>query len=200
MTAYSNVATDKQSNFIISLARYTSSKDIWACPSVTLRPGVPGKNGYWVSGDYPLDTTQYKNVGYGFNEVMVSIGGDPTMRRKGPAALKDLRNPAGIAIIGDGNSMYASYQTWVRNGQFIENGTISPTNVPAPGELYWSWSSPNQTSANPWAYGQTRHMGGSTFVYADGHAAYSKPSVLNPTYNDSGNAYKYGYYPKAALY
>ena len=187
LTGYRNVAAEKQQSFIVCLEPYIKSKDVWACPSANLKTTmgayVRGRT-YWVHPDYPIDLNQYKNVGYGFNEVLLGWGGDVSQVRKAPAIITKVKSPANVGIFGDCDFTY-SYAVWVNNGKFAGGvGGYDGT-----GELHWIWCDPKQTT---WTYGWTRHMGGNNYVFLDGHASYAKPAKLNPS---GGQAYEYGYYP-----
>lgn len=185
------LATHKQDSFILCLAKYVRSPEVFACPSANLKPATSGSaaTGQWLTTpDYPVDPKVYKNVGYGYNELIIGWGGRAGGGSSGganhPAKLKDLRNPAGIGIFSDADFPW-SYGVWVHN-----NGYAGVVNDGLPGEIYWVWSDPNQKA---WSYGKTRHMGGNNFTFGDGHAAYCKPAKLSPS---GPNAYEYGYYPK----
>ena len=193
---YGSAAPPPTKAWVVCLEPYAKSADIFRCPSFADRNNATTPSGYTLDGLYPIDKAKFPSIGYGFNEVMLGWGGSIEGSRNRPASIRDLKAPANIATISDSPFMWGSYMIRVVNGQFVDN-----TTGVKPGELFWVWSSPNQTGpvASQWRYGKERHIGGNIFVYADGHAAYSKPTVLNPTFNSSSNAYKYGYYPKAPL-
>ena len=185
------VANNKQASFIICLAKYTKSPDVFACPSIDLKPTINGsfaKHQWSTTADYPVDPSIYKSVGYGYNELIIGWGGRPAGGALAgghrPASLRDFRNPAGIGVFSDADFPW-SYGVWVKNGGYA--GTLSSG---VPGEIYYVWCDPNKT---PWRYGFTRHMGGNNFSFADGHSAYCKPTKLTPS---GGQDYEYGYYPK----
>jgi prepilin-type N-terminal cleavage/methylation domain-containing protein/prepilin-type processing-associated H-X9-DG protein len=188
VTDYPNAARDKQASFIVCLAQYTKSPDVFACPSANLKPGTTSAKGIWLTTpDYPVDPKVFRNVGYGYNECIIGWGGKQgggaTGGAKHPASLRDLRQPAGTGIFSDSDFPW-SYAVWVKNGGYA--GTLTSGK---PGEIYMVWCDPKQSA---WLYGKIRHQGGNNFVFADGHAAYSRPTKLNPP---GGQAFEYGYYP-----
>jgi prepilin-type processing-associated H-X9-DG protein len=194
-TDYPNAARDIQKNYIVCLEPYLKSPDVWACPSaklITSSTYVVHKT-YYIHPDYPIDMKKYKNVGYAMNEPMIGWGGrtqTPGAGHGSPAQMSKMRAPAEIGIFGDGEFAY-SYGIWVNNGGFA--GDVG-SYVSGKGDVYWPWSKPSSTQ---WYYGLTRHMEGNNFSFADGHAAYCKPTKCNPS---GGEDYQYGYYPKVRVY
>lgn len=193
-TDYPNAAKDKQANFIVCLEPYVKSTEVWACPSINLKPSTtytPHRT-YYVHPDYPIDLTKYKNIGYGYNECAIGWGGrtqTPGSGKGSPASISKMKSPSEIGIFGDGEFPY-SYGIWIKNGGYA--GAIG--SYDGTGYVYWPWSKPTSTS---WYYGLVRHMGGNNFAFVDGHAAYCKPAKGNPS---GGQDYEYGYYPKVRVY
>ncbi|HEY3413724.1 MAG TPA: prepilin-type N-terminal cleavage/methylation domain-containing protein [Armatimonadota bacterium] len=168
---------------------YAKSADIFRCPSHAGTPvkawkidsehffttGYPANNGA-IPANPDVNTWYTREVpaiGYAFNEVQ--IGGYLDNKRH---TLKQLKDPASIAMFGDGIYWYS--------------GANAPSVLPSgdpPGTKYWDWGEPG---VSDW-WGRPQHLGGCEFVYADGHAGWAKPVKL------TNSGYFYGYYPKARL-
>lgn len=166
---------------------YAKSAEIFKCPSHAGTPNTTGKldGEHFFTTKYAPNTgpipanpdvnTWYTRevpaIGYAFNEIL--IGGIDGKRH----TLKDAKNPSEIAMFGDGIYWYSMWN--------------SPTPLPAgvsAGTYFWDWGQPGQYDY----WGKVQHMGGNEFVYADGHAGWSRPV-------QSGTGQWYGYYPKARL-
>lgn len=164
---------------------YTKSAEVFSCPSHKGKPSpyngkvVPGQfylTGYNINNNpvpaVPDVSTWYTrevpDLGFAFNEIM--IGGIDGKRH----VAGDMKIPAEIALFGDGIYLYSMWYP-LKEGSKVT--------------YYWNWGKPGVSDY----WGKPMHMGGNNFVYADGHAAYSKPVRKEI---DSTN---YGYYPKARL-
>jgi prepilin-type N-terminal cleavage/methylation domain-containing protein/prepilin-type processing-associated H-X9-DG protein len=164
---------------------YAKSAEIFRCPS------RKGKLAYYVGGATKRDemlmtgwtinngvvpatpdkrtvyTREIPGIGYAFNEMVIG-GLEPKARKTA-----QLRNPAETALFGDGRYLYSYRVQATENGKpvfYWYNGRKVGTND------YWGWA---------------EHQNGNNFIYADGHAAWSQPTV--PRNSD------YGWYPKAKL-
>jgi prepilin-type N-terminal cleavage/methylation domain-containing protein/prepilin-type processing-associated H-X9-DG protein len=182
------------------LLPYAKSAAIFACPSHVQRPtqNYPGyvKAGDFYTGNYSVVSTaipaaplvnvvytrEIPDIGYATNECVLG-GLDLKTVTYSPKKLSAIKEPASIAIFGDGPYIYSYYYT--------------PAGQPA-GQTpmsYWDYRNPGTNAKQPVDYyGHPEHLGGCTFTYADGHSAYSKPTIVG------GAVEAYGYYSKARVY
>jgi prepilin-type N-terminal cleavage/methylation domain-containing protein/prepilin-type processing-associated H-X9-DG protein len=164
---------------------YTKNAQIFQCPSHKGKPTsysgrISSEEFYYTgwnlfAGAIPANpdvntwyTKEVPYLGYAFNEI--AIGGIDGKRH----TLKDLKDVSSIALFGDGIYLYSMWYPLVENGRTY---------------YYWNWGKPGVQDY----WGKPQHMGANTFVYADGHAASSKP--VKREISDS----QYGYYPKCRL-
>lgn len=186
------------------LMPYAKSAAIFGCPSRVQKPtaAYPGyvKSGDFYTGTYTVSnaaipanpdrntvyTQEIPSIGYAANEFLIG-GFDPeppagTSGIYSPKTLRSVKEAAEIAMFGDGPYIYS----------FL----YAPTGQPAgqPKKYYWDLRHPGPDLGRPQDYyGHPQHMGGCNFTYADGHSAFSKPTVVG------GAAEAYGYYPKARV-
>jgi prepilin-type N-terminal cleavage/methylation domain-containing protein/prepilin-type processing-associated H-X9-DG protein len=164
---------------------YAKSAEIFRCPSRKGTPayykGGPSKRDEmlmtgWTINTGPVPATPDKRtlytreipaLGYAFNEMV--IGGLSPKTRK----TTQLKTASEVALFGDGRYLYSYYVAGTENGKTV----------------YW-WYNGRKIGSNDY-WGWAEHQEGNNFVYADGHAAWSTPTV--PKNSD------YGWYPKAKL-
>jgi prepilin-type N-terminal cleavage/methylation domain-containing protein/prepilin-type processing-associated H-X9-DG protein len=172
------------------LMPYAKTADIFKCPSHAGKPNTTGKNnpemmfytGWSVSnGPVPATpardtwyTQEIPGIGYAFNEFVIGIRDvqPPHNYIKHPRRRDEIKSPADVGIFGDGTYLYCLWNPVQEAGQTV-----------------WYWYR-GKKGADDY-YGWPQHNGGNNFVFADGHAAYDKP-----TGGDTGP----GYYPKVRVW
>ncbi len=156
----------------LQLYPYIKSKQVFLCPN----DDEPG---------YTVGTTQYKRpfaMSYGINESMAFFGSTdgagfgPTYLAA--ATLADVRFPSSTYYIGDTHSRQSP--TWGQGSQTVtSSSTFNRLRFPKPcgaqtnpvdgtgGVLALAANAPNPDAC-------TRHNGGNTMIFTDGHAKWMK--------------------------
>lgn len=149
---------------------YTKNAKIWQCPDLS--------QGYWAFNEptlsstfpkckspYVASTSDYK-LGYGVN-ALIFLGYLRTAvqpdgaKIPAPYSTTEIDNVAQVGVFGESygqDSTFTGYCTDKGNGY----------------RRYWLNSNPE----GGYYYGWSRHSEGSNHTFADGHAKYSKPSLV----------------------
>ncbi len=154
---------------------YIKSTAVFNCPD-------SGSEDSFAAASYP--TPNY-HVAYALNEFIFNEDGS----HGGPEALASLNAPAQIAMAGDGRWQY----TW----HFCSKDSSGVYHS------YW-----DQSQGSDWGYGDLsgpasnttptpHHQGGTNFLFADGHAKYSKLAI--GTNEQNYTDLYYGHYPGAEI-
>jgi prepilin-type N-terminal cleavage/methylation domain-containing protein/prepilin-type processing-associated H-X9-DG protein len=143
----------------VQLNKYTKNEDMWICPDPNTMYAKRYAYGFRCSW-LPRSSDNFVNGDRGFQE-----GGDPPNAGRG----------------GIGRSL-TEMQSLDREGGMKDGKPTPGRYMPSSKKIIWMcyalgrWASGGKvgTGSWPWVFPSYAHQDGSTFVYADGHAAWHK--------------------------
>ncbi len=152
---------------------YIKNGGIFACPDYN-GTMYTASLALWACGD-PTKKLIVPYVNYGINEAI--IGGHTT-------TLAALQAPAQIGIITDNSYVFGGPGVCLKD--------------PSDNLFHLFWLDAYTFDNTPinWYNGDPRHSGGSSFVYADGHAKWARASTVGANVKTtSPDVTTFGYYP-----
>jgi prepilin-type N-terminal cleavage/methylation domain-containing protein/prepilin-type processing-associated H-X9-DG protein len=157
--ASSECADQPHDLWVVLLQPYVKSENVFRCPSF---PGFPREA--LLSYGASLDPVRYPGIGYGLN--VVTLGNSCH-----PQTVAMLRHSSSeVALFGE-----AGWFMWEPGVGQTETGPDGISTV----NLYWRWVQFRPPVAYPplEPFTRRRHLDGSNFAFADGHAKFLRPVV-----------------------
>jgi prepilin-type N-terminal cleavage/methylation domain-containing protein/prepilin-type processing-associated H-X9-DG protein len=169
-------------SFVVLLQPYLRSEGVFRCPSY---PGHPLRlfNQYAAS----LDPERHSGIGFGVNQLLI---GDPCR----PRTIASLRHSTSeVALMGEAQGPWSGMNNWI---DWLRNPMV---------DVHWGWEKVEVLDGDsfwkPW--NDSRHIEGSNFAFADGHAKYLRPGGISVDTDPQRPPYKailhHGHFPKALL-